>query len=110
MTFVSMSPATFRSHYAKTALLRDVAIDLEVMSVCDAACGFGPREVRPDTRRFIAEDVVARLADQMRATLPQLATLCGIGESLLHPRLSAFCAGCDFCQAAIKKGDVTAHA
>jgi MoaA/NifB/PqqE/SkfB family radical SAM enzyme len=89
MNFVSPSPAAFRSQYAKTGVLRDVVVDLEVTSVCDAVCGFCPREVMPDTKRFISDDVVARLAGQMRDTPPQLVTLCGIGESLLHPRLNA---------------------
>ena len=68
-------------------VLSDVGIDLELTSVCDAVCGFCPRDVMPDKKRFISMDLIERLADDMRADPPLIVTLCGIGESLLHPQL-----------------------
>jgi molybdenum cofactor biosynthesis enzyme MoaA len=79
--------SNFRSPYAQTGILRDVGIDLELTSVCDAVCGFCPREVMPDTKRFASIELVERLAEEIRRTPPGWVILCGIGESLLHPQL-----------------------
>ena len=79
--------SAFRAQYAQTGILRNVAIDLEVTSVCDAVCGFCPREVMPDKKQFLPMELVERLADEIRQTPPLLIILCGIGESLLHPQL-----------------------
>ena len=77
----------FRAQYAQTGILRNVGIDLEVTSACDAVCGFCPRDVMPDTGRFISMELVERLAEEIRRTPPSWVILCGIGESLLHPQL-----------------------
>ena len=67
--------------------LRQVVIDLEITSVCDAVCTFCPREAMPDKRTFMSMKVIERLASQLRETPALLVVLCGIGESTLHPRL-----------------------
>ncbi|HEV7684315.1 MAG TPA: radical SAM protein [Pyrinomonadaceae bacterium] len=69
--------------------LSDVTIDLEVTSVCNAVCGFCPREVMPDKKTFIAMDLIDRLAGQLGQDQQKqkLVVLCGIGESTLHPQL-----------------------
>jgi molybdenum cofactor biosynthesis enzyme MoaA len=66
----------------------DVALDLEVTSVCDAVCSFCPREFMPDKKTFIAMEVINRLAEDIRNKPGFSVTLCGIGESLLHPQLN----------------------
>lgn len=68
--------------------LLQVAIDLEVTSVCDAVCGFCPRDVMPDKKRFISMALVDRLAEDLRKQKMFLVVLCGIGESTLHPQLN----------------------
>lgn len=72
--------------------LSEVAIDLELTSVCDAVCSFCPREVMPDKKRFISLDIVERLAADLREHRPIVVVLCGIGESLLHPQLDTIVA------------------
>jgi molybdenum cofactor biosynthesis enzyme MoaA len=67
--------------------LSNIVIDLEVTSVCDAVCGFCPREFMPDKKRFISMDLIERLADELRGNPQVLVILCGIGESMLHPEL-----------------------
>lgn len=67
--------------------LTDVVIDLEVTSVCDAVCGFCPREFMPDKKRFISMELIDRLADELRGGPEVPVILCGIGESMLHPEL-----------------------
>jgi len=67
--------------------LDNVAIDLEITSVCDAVCGFCPREVMPDKKRFMTMEVIERLADDLRQHSIPVVILCGIGESTLHPKL-----------------------
>ena len=63
-------------------------IDLEVTSACSADCTFCPRSEIPDTKTFISMDIVNRLADDLRQYGDQQeVTLCGIGESTLHPKL-----------------------
>jgi MoaA/NifB/PqqE/SkfB family radical SAM enzyme len=64
-----------------------MSLDLEVTSVCDAVCGFCPREFMPDKRSFISMDLIYRLADDIQNKPGFSITLCGIGESLLHPQL-----------------------
>jgi MoaA/NifB/PqqE/SkfB family radical SAM enzyme/glycosyltransferase involved in cell wall biosynthesis len=68
--------------------LSDVTIDLEVTSACNAVCAFCPRELMPDRKRYLALEVVERLADELRHDpRPRQVVLCGIGESTLHPEL-----------------------
>ncbi|HEX5759809.1 MAG TPA: radical SAM protein [Thermoanaerobaculia bacterium] len=68
--------------------LSDVTIDLEVTSACNAVCGFCPREVMPDRKRYLDLEVVERLADELRGEPKRWqVVLCGIGESTLHPQL-----------------------
>ena len=68
--------------------LSDVTIDLEVTSACNAVCGFCPREVMPDRKRYLDLEVVERLADELRGEPKRRqVVLCGIGESTLHPQL-----------------------
>jgi MoaA/NifB/PqqE/SkfB family radical SAM enzyme len=80
-------PGISRAQYARTGILREVGIDLEVTSVCDATCEFCPREVMPDKKRFLSMELVERLADDIRQTPPHFVMLCGIGEPVLHPQL-----------------------
>jgi MoaA/NifB/PqqE/SkfB family radical SAM enzyme len=68
--------------------LVDVALDLEVTSVCDAVCTFCPREFMPDKKTFISMEVIKRLAEDIQNRPGFPITLCGIGESLLHPQLN----------------------
>lgn len=64
------------------------AIDLEITSVCNAVCGFCPREAMPDTKSFMPLAVVQALAAQLaQEPRPRQVVLCGIGESTLHPEL-----------------------
>ena len=79
--------SAFQAQYARTGILRNVGIDLEVTSVCDAVCGFCPREVMPDKKRFISMELVERLASEIQKTPPLFIVLCGVGESLLHPQI-----------------------
>jgi MoaA/NifB/PqqE/SkfB family radical SAM enzyme len=66
------------------------AIDLEITSVCNAVCSFCPREAMPDKSSFMAMSVVQALADQLcREPRQRQVVLCGIGESTLHPQLTA---------------------
>ena len=86
---MSRSPSTTVALIAANALadLTDVRIDLEVTSVCDAVCGFCPRDAMPDKKRFIDIGLVERLAEDLRRTPVTAVILCGIGESTLHPQL-----------------------
>src|SRR5262245_22069315 len=76
------------ARYAALGKLDDVTIDLEVTSVCDAVCNFCPREVMPDKKRFIAMELIERLAAELRRHPVLGVVLCGIGESTLHPQLN----------------------
>lgn len=67
--------------------LRNVVIDFEVTSVCDASCAFCPRELMPDKKRFVGIDVVEHLALQLRKQPVSHVVLAGIGEPALHPDL-----------------------
>ncbi len=68
--------------------LSEVAIDLEVTSVCNATCGFCPREFMPDKKTFISMELIERLAGELRyQPRPTTVVLCGIGEPTLHPQL-----------------------
>ncbi len=63
-------------------------IDLEVTSACNAVCQFCPRDVMPDTSRFMEIELIEQLADQIRnRQSPPHITLCGIGEPTLHPQI-----------------------
>ena len=86
---MSKSPGTDSGlpHPVPEINLREVAIDLEITSVCDAVCGFCPREFMPDKKRFMSMEIIERLADDLRDTGMFLVVLCGIGESTLHPQL-----------------------
>jgi MoaA/NifB/PqqE/SkfB family radical SAM enzyme len=76
------------AQYAALGKLDGVSIDLELTSVCDATCSFCPREFMPDKKRFLAMDVVERLAGELRHHRITGVVLCGIGESTLHPQLN----------------------
>jgi organic radical activating enzyme len=67
--------------------LANVALDLELTSVCDAVCGFCPREYMPDKKSFMSMELIHRLADDIQNRPGFPVTLCGIGESMLHPQL-----------------------
>ena len=82
-----MNASSFAPPTNDLGVLSDVAIDLELTSVCDAVCGFCPRDVMPDKKRFITMELVERLAAEIKTSRPMMVTLCGIGESLLHPKL-----------------------
>lgn len=84
---MNVERTTARVPYDPPGDLSDVAIDLELTSVCDAVCTFCPREVMPDRKRFISLEVVDRLAADLREHRPVVVVLCGIGESLLHPQV-----------------------
>jgi MoaA/NifB/PqqE/SkfB family radical SAM enzyme len=73
---------------ASSEELSGVSLDLEVTSVCDAVCGFCPREFMPDKRSFIAMDLIDRLAEDIQNRPGFSITLCGIGESTLHPHFN----------------------
>ena len=81
------APDVMAAQYAALGSLEDVAIDLEVTSVCDAVCNFCPREFMPDKKRFLSMELVDRLAEELRQHRINLVVLCGIGESTLHPQL-----------------------
>ena len=63
-----------------------VSLDLEVTSVCDAVCGFCPREFMPDKKSFISMDLVKRVAEDIHERPGFSVTLCGIGEPTLPGR------------------------
>lgn len=69
------------------ANLRDVVIDLEITSVCDAVCTFCPRSAMPDKKRYMSLQAVEKLAHEVAKNPGQIVVLCGIGESTLHPEL-----------------------
>ena len=84
---VTLDPDVLAAEYSALGDLHDVAIDLELTSVCDATCTFCPREHMPDKKRFISMELVERLADELRQNHVNLVVLCGIGESTLHKDL-----------------------
>lgn len=67
--------------------LSDLTIDLEVTARCNAVCSFCPRDAMPDTRTHVSLETVRALADNLRNGPRRQVVLCGIGESLLHPKL-----------------------
>jgi molybdenum cofactor biosynthesis enzyme MoaA len=87
MSTMTIDPDVLAAEYAALGSLHDVAIDLELTSVCDATCTFCPREYMPDKKRFISMELIDRLAEELRQHHVNLIVLCGIGESTLHPKL-----------------------
>ena len=87
MGTMTLNPDVLAAEYAALGKLDDVAIDLELTSVCDATCTFCPREYMPDKKRFISMELIDRLAEELRQHHVNLVVLCGIGESTLHPQL-----------------------
>jgi molybdenum cofactor biosynthesis enzyme MoaA len=87
MGTMSLNPDQLAAEYAALGSLHEVAIDLELTSVCDATCTFCPREFMPDKKRFISMELIDRLAYELRQHHVNLVVLCGIGESTLHPKL-----------------------
>jgi MoaA/NifB/PqqE/SkfB family radical SAM enzyme/glycosyltransferase involved in cell wall biosynthesis len=67
--------------------LNQLTIDLEVTSRCNAVCGFCPRDAMPDTNTHISMELVQKVADYVKQFPGTQVVLCGIGESLLHPKL-----------------------
>jgi len=66
-----------------------VIIDLEVTSVCNAACSFCPRDALSRTARFIDPATITRLAAEVRRQdTPVQISICGIGEPTLYPDLA----------------------
>jgi MoaA/NifB/PqqE/SkfB family radical SAM enzyme/glycosyltransferase involved in cell wall biosynthesis len=68
---------------------REVLIDLEITSLCNAVCPFCPREVLDRGSRFMSTETVDILAKQLSLERGRRQViLCGIGESTLHPKLT----------------------
>ena len=83
----SLVTATSFFQFQTLGDLSDLTIDLEVTARCNAVCGFCPRDAMPDTRTHISLDTVRALANNIRNGPRRQVVLCGIGESLLHPKL-----------------------
>jgi MoaA/NifB/PqqE/SkfB family radical SAM enzyme len=65
-----------------------VVVDLEVTSLCNAACEFCPRAYLNRKAKFINVDTVRRLAACLqKEAKAATVVLCGIGEPSLHPEL-----------------------
>jgi MoaA/NifB/PqqE/SkfB family radical SAM enzyme len=81
--------ATRFMDFQKLGSRKEVVLDLEITSLCNAQCAFCPREVLQRATRFMPLQVVERVAESLRneGNSP-LVMLCGIGESTLHPELS----------------------
>lgn len=81
--------ATRFMDFQKLGSRKDVVLDLEITSLCNALCSFCPRETLHRSARFMALETVEKVADSLRreGNAP-LVMLCGIGESTLHPELA----------------------
>ncbi|MFT5823028.1 MAG: MoaA/NifB/PqqE/SkfB family radical SAM enzyme [Crocinitomix sp.] len=79
--------ATKFFQYQTLGDLNQLTIDLEVTSRCNAVCGFCPRDAMPDTNTHISMESVQKVADYVKQFPGTQVVLCGIGESLLHPKL-----------------------
>jgi MoaA/NifB/PqqE/SkfB family radical SAM enzyme len=96
MTTVHRNDATPQAIVCSTGFMnyqqvgsRDgVVLDLEITSLCNAACDFCPRNSLERHARFIPLETVQRIADTLRKEREeQMVVLAGIGESTLHPEL-----------------------
>lgn len=81
--------ATRFMDFQKVGSRREVVLDLELSSLCNATCTFCPREHLQRSARYIGLDTVERVAHSLhREGGAPLVMLCGIAESTLHPELS----------------------
>jgi len=82
--------ATRFMDFQKLGSRKDVVLDLEITSLCNAVCTFCPREVLSRTTRFMPLETVERVADSLRREGGEpIVVLAGIGESTMHPELPA---------------------
>lgn len=79
--------ATQFMDFQKLGSRKDVVLDLELTSLCNAHCDFCPRETLQRSARFMSLETVQRVAESLRTEIEPLVMLCGIGESTLHPKL-----------------------